>query len=192
MTVNKDTNECFYTYLANITDTLDIERPITEEISISYWKLLNTVLNKSMIPLIAPLLDKGLFITVYKEKAQIFKDYFIHLCATTDSGCSVQHDLQVVLSPLNDFVISDEKILSIIRSLSPNKGHGWDEMSVKIITLSDSALVLPITMIFTNRLKCGIFPKTWKFANVVPVHKKNEKNLKLLPYFPLTSIWEMS
>ena len=39
-------------------------------------------------------------------------------------------------------------------------------------------------------MKCGLFPQIWKCANVVPVHKKNEKNLKgnyrpisLLPIF---------
>ena len=43
-------------------------------------------------------------------------------------------------------------------------------------------------IIFTNCLRCGLFPQIWKYANVVPVHKKNEKNLKgnpisLLPIF---------
>ena len=45
-------------------------------------------------------------------------------------------------------------------------------------------------MIFTNCLRRGLFPEIWKYANVVPVHKKNEKNLKgnyrpisLLPIF---------
>ena len=33
-------------------------------------------------------------------------------------------------------------------------------------------------MIFTNCLRRGLFPEIWKYANVVPVHKKNEKNLK--------------
>ena len=49
-----------------------------------YWKLLNIVLNKSWIPLILSLLDNDLFLTEYKEKAQIFNDYFIRQCTTTD------------------------------------------------------------------------------------------------------------
>ena len=85
---------------------------------------------------------------------------------------------------------TDEKILNILRSLSPNKAHGWDEISVRMIKLSDDALVLPLKIIFTNCLRRGLFPEVWKHANVVPVHKKNEKNLKgnyrpisLLPIF---------
>ena len=33
-------------------------------------------------------------------------------------------------------------------------------------------------MIFENCLRQGVFPEKWKKANVVPVHKENEKNLK--------------
>ena len=49
---------------------------------------------------------------------------------------------------------------------------------MKMIKLSDSELILPLEVIFTNYLKHGIFPKTWKFANVARVYKKNKKNLK--------------
>ena len=59
-----------------------------------------------------------------------------------------------------------------------------------MIKLSDTALVVPLKIIFTNCLRYGLFPKIWKQPNVVPVHKKSEKNLKgnyrpisLLPIF---------
>ena len=50
----------------------------------------------------------------------------------------------------------------MIRSLNPNKAHGWDEISVRLIKLSDDALVLPLKIIFTNCLRCGLFPEIWK------------------------------
>ena len=81
-------------------------------------------------------------------------------------------------SLISDFPISDEKILNIIRSLNPNKAHGWDGISVRMIKLSDAALVVPLKIIFEDCLRRGVFPEIWKHANVVPVHKKNEKNLK--------------
>ena len=61
---------------------------------------------------------------------------------------------------------------------------------MRMIKLSDVSLVLPLKIIFTNCLRRGLFPEIWKLAIVVPVHKKNEKNLKrnyrpisLLPIF---------
>ena len=47
-----------------------------------------------------------------------------------------------------------------------------------MIKLSDTALITPLKIIFTNCLRRGLFPEIWKYANVVPIHKKNEKNLK--------------
>ena len=156
----------------------------------TYWSLLNTVLNKAKIPIIPPLLENGLFITDFTEKAQLFNDYFIPQCTTIDTGSEIPQQTPVTATLINDFVISEEKILKIIRVLNPNKVHGWDDISVKMIELSDVALVPPLKIIFTNCLRRGIFPQIWKHANVVPVHKKNEKNVKanyrpisLLPVF---------
>ena len=156
----------------------------------TYWTLINTVLNKVKIPIIPPLLENGLFVTDFTEKAQLFNDYFILQCTTIDTGSEIPHDMPVPVALINEFSISDEKILNIIRSLNPNKAHGWDEISVRMIKLSDAALITPLKIIFTNCLRRGLFPEIWKYANVVPVHKKNEKNVKgnyrpisLLPIF---------
>ena len=155
-----------------------------------YWSLINTVLNKAKIPTIPPILENGLFITDFTEKAQLFNDYFILQCTTIDTDSEIPTSFPAPPSLINDFPITDEKILNIIRSLNPNKAHGWDGISVRMIKLSDAALVIPLKIIFENCLRCGLFPKIWKYANVVPVHKKNEKNLKgnyrpisLLPIF---------
>ena len=42
----------------------------------TYWTLINTVLNKVKIPIIPPLLENGLFVTDFTEKAQLFNDFF--------------------------------------------------------------------------------------------------------------------
>ena len=107
-----------------------------------------------------------------RKKAQIFSDYFILQCTTVDPGSAIPQETPVTTTLISDFVISEEKVLN------PNKAHGWDEISVRMIKLSDDALVLPLQTIFMNCLRRGIFPEIWKYANVVPVHKKNEKNVK--------------
>ena len=59
-----------------------------------------------------------------------------------------------------------------------------------MIKMCDASLVVPLKLFFKKCLHRGIFPNTWKRANAVPIHKKNEKNLKenyrpisLLPIF---------
>ena len=68
--------------------------------------------------------------------------------------------------------------MNIIRSLNPNKAHGWDEISIRMIKLSDVSFVNPLEIIFTNCLRQCVFPEIWKCADVVPVREGREQNAK--------------
>ena len=72
---------------------------------------------------------------------------------------------------------SENYILKVIRKLDPNKAHGHDEISIRMLKLSDKAICKPLHMIFTSCLQTGVFPIHWKKANVVPIHKKESKQL---------------
>ena len=155
-----------------------------------YWSLVNKILNKAKIPEIPPLLKNDIFILDFASKAQIFNDYFILQCTILDTGIEIPCDLPAKMSQLSEFAISEEKILKIIRNLNSNKAHGWDGISVRMIKIYDVSLIVKLKLSFENCLHQRIFPEPWKQANVVSVHKKNEKNLKenyrpssLLPIF---------
>ena len=124
-----------------------------------YWSLVNTVLNKAKIPIIPPLLENWLFISDFSEQSQIFNDYFLLQCTMIDTGSRIPLNFPTPSSLVCVFPVSDEKILSIIRSLNPNKAHGWDGISVRMIKLSDTALITPLKIIFMNCLKRGLFPE---------------------------------
>ena len=66
------------------------------------------------------------------------------------TGSEIPQDTPVVTALINDIHISDEKMLKIIQSLNPNKAHGCEEISARMIKLSDVALVLPLKIIFTT------------------------------------------
>ena len=92
---------------------------------------------------------------------------------------------------LNNLVLDETKILALIRSLSINKAHGWDDISIQMIKICDESLVKPLMKIFQFSLNTSIFPEHWKKANVVPVYKnkgdksvvKNYRPVSLLPIF---------
>ena len=59
-----------------------------------------------------------------------------------------------------------------------------------MIKLCGNTLVTLLLIIFETALETGNYPKSWKCGNIVPVHKKEEKNLvknyrpiSLLPIF---------
>ena len=67
--------------------------------------------------------------------------------------------------------------MSIIKSLNSNKSHGWDKLSIKMIKMCDKTLVYPLKLICKASIQEGVFADCWKKANVVPIHKKESKNL---------------
>ena len=101
----------------------------------TYWSLINSVLNKVKILIVPPLVENRLFIKDFAEKAQIFYDHFILQCSTIKNGSEILQDAPEVSSMICDFEISEEKILHVMRSVNPNKAHGWGEISIRMIKL---------------------------------------------------------
>ena len=62
-------------------------------------------------------------------------------------------------------------------SLDANKAHGYDGISIRMLKLSSPTMIKPLSIIFQNCLQSGIFLDDWKKGNIVPVHKKNSKQL---------------
>ena len=124
--------------------------------------LINSVLNKAKAPNIPFLLKHGSFFTDFSAIAQLFDDQLVHQCTVINTGIVVPHfvhDISVSFSLINNVPIYEEQILTIIRSLNPNKAHGWDEISIRMTKLGDASLVTPLKLIFTNCLKKAYFLK---------------------------------
>ena len=74
--------------------------------------------------------------------------------------------------------ISDD-ILKITKNLDPNKAHGHDMTRIRTIRICGVSFCKPLKLIFRSCLVIGKSPTEWKKANVVPLHKKGDKqNLK--------------
>ena len=80
-------------------------------------------------------------------------------------------------SKLSVINFTDDDILKIIRSLNINKAHGHDDISIRMIKICDKAILEPLSIIYKNCIDTGIFPDSWKKSNIVPVHKKGDKQL---------------
>ena len=46
-----------------------------------------------------------------------------------------------------------------------------------MIELCGKSIALPLKLLFQSSLEKGIFPVDWKKSNIVPVHKKENRNL---------------
>ena len=124
----------------------------------SYWFIFNWFLNNKKIPGIPPIFHNGNVISDFKEKANLFNSFFASQC-TPVSNFSVLPDISFHKnSRLNLFSITEKDILPVIKSLDPNKSHGWDKISIKVIKMCGESLVLPLKMISESDLNDDVFP----------------------------------
>ena len=74
--------------------------------------------------------------------------------------------------------VTREQIISIIIHFSPNKAHGYDCLSVSMLKLCAAEIAAPLQIIFQDCINSGTFPDCWKYANVKPIYKQNNRQIK--------------
>ena len=67
--------------------------------------------------------------------------------------------------------------MKIIKSLNVNKAHGHDDIYIRMIKLCGQSIVKSLSIIFKNCTDHGIFRDIWKKSNIIPVHKKGDKQI---------------
>ena len=113
-------------------------------------------------------------------------------CSIYDNGSTLPASYIRPDQTLDFIDIDDHKILKAIRNLNPNKAHGCDDISIRMLKICDDSIVLPFRHIFTKCLEFQTFPTLWKRANILPIHKKQSRQLikKLQTDFFITYLRE--
>ena len=70
---------------------------------------------------------------------------------------------------------SQDNIAKIIQNLDPNKAHGHDNISIRMLKICGSSIYRPLEMILNFCIETVFFPSEWKKANIVPIYKKGDK-----------------
>ena len=90
---------------------------------------------------------------------------------------------------LSTVTFSQDDIRKIIQNLNPNKAHGHDNISIRMLKICGWFIYGPLELIFKEALSTGLFPSNWKKGNIVPIHKKGEKqifkNYRPVSLFPI-------
>ena len=169
--------------------TLKLSSPNTS--AKAYWAILKSFVNGKKVPSIPPLFTNGQFVTDFLSKANIFNTFFSQQCTDIVTSSTV---------PSNPSFISDKRlsqiefdvnnIINIIRKLNPEKAHGHDGISIRMIILCKESIAKPLCKLFKNCFETSTFPAEWKKGNIIPVFKKGDKQsvsnyrpISLLPIF---------
>ena len=95
----------------------------------SYWKIINRVMNKCRSPKIPPLLINNQFILECRDKAKLFNDFFSEQCKPIVNSSVLPNFAFLTVKRIDELIISNDEISSLIRNINPNKATGSDGVS---------------------------------------------------------------
>ena len=132
----------------------------------TYWSILKTlVINNKLEP-------------DFKRKTDHFNKFFALKCTLLKNDnvlpTLLEHESEARFSKIT---FTDDQPLRLLRALDINKAHGHDEISVRMLKLCDKSIITPLSILFQNCIDTRTFPDTWKKSNIVPVHKKGDKQI---------------
>ena len=86
------------------------------------------------VPVIPPLLINNEFISNFKTKANYFNRFFNQQCTAISTDSSIPSSVNLASNEAVTTVNSDEQLISkLIVSLNPNKAHGHDGLSIRML-----------------------------------------------------------
>ncbi len=110
------------------------------------------------------------------EKAEAFNAYFVECSTLDETGAVLPDNYQYMTdSRLMSCETTELDVRKCLSSLDQNKAFGPDGISPRLLREGAFQLAPSLCRLFNLSLRMGKFPRLWKQANVIPLHKKNDK-----------------
>ena len=69
---------------------------------------------------------------------------------------------------ISTVTFTSDDIATLVQNLDPNKAHGHDILSIRMLKLCDKSICKPLDLIFQSCIKHGEFPTEW-FLSMFPI-----------------------
>ena len=148
-----------------------------------YWKLMKDLFkskSSSSIPPLKTADENGTLSVVFsdKEKVEVLNKYFASISRMNETQTHLLPTVNIGNIPLlSNITITEEEVKDIIKIIPINKAVGPDSISHKMLKETINSVALPLSKLYNKSLIENCFPKVWKFANVLPLFKKDYPSL---------------
>ena len=109
-------------------------------------------------------------------KANCLNDFSASISTVNDKHTQLPHFSKLTDNSLSQIHCTEHEIENIIEVPNPNKASGDDGISHKMLKGVSKSLSKPVCILMNRSFDEGIFPDTWKLANVIPILKKGDKS----------------
>ena len=143
-----------------------------------WWKLSKSLLSNKFYSPVPDLIVNGNTISEPRDKAEAFNQFFISQSCLVNADHAVVPLLNVSIDTLTTLVIEEFEVFNILNNLDVSKACGFDNISNKLLKLCAATIFKPFTRLINTSLSLGQYPICWKMANVIPLFKKNNRQLR--------------
>ena len=78
-----------------------------------------------------------------------------------------------------DFIATEEQVLELTKGVDTSKACGYDGVGNRIIKMCSDGFHVYFTRFINISFLLGQFPSEWKLANVIPIFKNDNRQLKV-------------
>lgn len=144
-----------------------------------WWGLVKSAYGNKYHTVIPAILDGDILISEPKEKADLFNNYFASQSCIPNSE-TAEVPFLVPYSPhfMASISADEELVYNLLSTVVVAKACGCDGIRNKMIKLCSAGLCKVFTRLINLSISLGQFPSAWKFANVLPLFKKDNRQLK--------------
>ena len=143
----------------------------------TWWSTVKSILSSNHNQNVIPALKDGDNpVTDDTHKTELFNDYFVSQTTLDDNNkADPTPPIYNVISILTEILISETDVLDALQTLKLGKAVGPDKINNRLLTEVKREISKPLSDLFNKSIQTGIFPKSWKVANVVPIFKKGDR-----------------
>ena len=157
----------------------------------TFWKLVKGVYNPTNQSTIPTLIDNGTQYTNDTDKAEILNNHFIAQSVMPNSNAQLPPMHYLTHARLDRIAVTPLMVKKILQSLNVNKAVGIDHIGNRILKECAESLSEPLSILFQSSLDQGIFPTSWKDAQVSAIFKQIDRQIKT-NYRPISLLSCMS
>ena len=125
----------------------------------AYWSILKSFLIGKKIPCFPPLFENNEYYRFQEKSGTIQLIFWKPQCSLINNNSQFPRTLSYKINErLSSVKATDDDILRRIAKLDPNKVHGHDKTSIRMILICSTSICKPLRLIFNHCVGNGIYP----------------------------------
>ena len=117
----------------------------------------------------------GLIVSEGNAKAGLLNKYFSSMFTSEVQEYIPTLASQTTPSELPDVNISPSAVKMKLKTLNVTGATGPDDLNPRLLQEAHHSLCVPLAHLYRKSLDTGSLPRNWTLAQVVPIHKKGDR-----------------